>query len=213
MEQMHTMVTDGTSRLRSGMELVLTKWIALSGTARIAQKKEEELLKKFPEPLIREAKNFDGLLDTALERELAEDAFLQEIYPEKRKPSGGDALFGENEYYPLGEGGILAALWEMADRAGLGLTADLRKIPIRQETVEITELFDVNPYGLDSKGALLIGTFHGMELVERLRRADIPAAIIGRVDPGPERVIYNQGVKRYVDKPARDEIYKLFPEE
>lgn len=116
---MHTMVTDGDSRLRAGMELVLTKWIALSGTARIAREKEEMLSEKFPGTLIREAKNFAAYEDIAKEREAA-DAVA--------KSHGG-----ENEYYPLGEGGILTALWEIADRAGLGLTADLRKIPIRQK--------------------------------------------------------------------------------
>lgn len=34
---MHTMVTDGSSRLKPGMELVLTRWIALSGTAKLAE--------------------------------------------------------------------------------------------------------------------------------------------------------------------------------
>ena len=187
---MHTMVTDGTSRLRPGMELVLTKWIALSGTARIADQKEPELLKRFPEALIREAKGFAAWTDTSRECEIAE-------------------AFGENEIFPLGEGGILTALWEIADRAGLGLKAELRKIPIRQETVEITEIFDVNPYNLDSKGALLIGTFRGPELLEALKREEIPAAVIGHVDAGPERVLYNQEIKRYIDKPAEDEIYKI----
>ena len=41
---MHTMVTDGSSRLKPGMELVLTRWIALSGTAKLAEEKEAELL-------------------------------------------------------------------------------------------------------------------------------------------------------------------------
>ena len=57
---LHTMVTDGSSRLRPGMELVLTRWIALSGTAKLAVEKEEELLKRFPETLVREAQHFFG---------------------------------------------------------------------------------------------------------------------------------------------------------
>ena len=170
---MHTMVTDGSSRLKPGMELVLTRWIALSGTAKLAEEKEAELLKRFPETLVRE--NTEETLKLA--KEVGTD------------PKTGE---DENEYYPLGEGGILKALWEIADRAGLGLSAELRKLPIRQETIEITELFDIDPYRMDSKGAVLIGTFHGMELTERLNRAGIPAAVIGRVSKGPERILYNQ---------------------
>ena len=122
--------------------------------------------------------------------------------PKRWEPKTGE---DENEYYPLGEGGILKALWEIADRAGLGLSAELRKLPIRQETIEITELFDIDPYRMDSKGAVLIGTFHGMELTERLNRAGIPAAVIGRVSKGPERILYNQEIKRYIEKSVKKE--------
>lgn len=188
------MVTDGTSRLRPGMELVLTRWIALSGTAKLAKEKEEELLKRFPETLVREAQHFSELESIEETLELAgktgKDPKTQE---------------DENEYYPLGEGGILKGLWEIADRAGLGLSAELRKLPIRQETIEITELFDMDPYRMDSKGAVLIGTFHGMELIETLKKNGIPAAVVGRVSKGPERILYNQEIKRYIEKPARTE--------
>lgn len=187
---MHTIVTDGTSKLCPGMELVVTKWIALKGTVEIISQKEALLLQKFPAALIREAKGFAAYLDTEAEQKAAEE-------------------FGEVECFPLGEGGILAALWQMADAAGVGLSVDLRKMPIRQETIEVCEVFDINPYGLRSEGSLLIGTFQGYALAEKLNRMGIPAAVIGRADTGVERVIYNQEVKRYVDKPARDEIYKL----
>lgn len=191
---MHTMVTDGSSRLKPGMELVLTRWIALSGTAKLAEEKEAELLQRFPETLVREAQQFSGLENTEETMELAEKVGTD--------PKTGE---DENEYYPLGEGGVLKALWEIADRAGLGLSADLRKLPVRQETIEITELFDIDPYRMDSRGAVLIGTFHGMELTETLTRARIPAAVVGRVSKGPERVLYNQEIKRYIEKPARAE--------
>ncbi len=54
------------------------------------------------------------------------------------------------------EGGIFGALWEMAESSGIGLEIDLKKIPLKQETVEICELFDINPYGLIASGAMLM---------------------------------------------------------
>lgn len=54
------------------------------------------------------------------------------------------------------EGGIFGALWEMAEASGVGLDIDLKKIPIRQETIEICEVYDINPYLLISSGAMLI---------------------------------------------------------
>ena len=53
---------------------------------------------------------------------------------------------GASARYLMGEGGFLSALWKMAEASGAGLSADLRSVPIRQETIEICEIFDVNPY-------------------------------------------------------------------
>ncbi len=187
---MHTITTNGTSRLRPGMELLVTKWIALGGTARIVREKEEILLQKLPWALVREAKNFAQYEGTEREWEVIK-------------------AYKETEVFSLGTGGILTGLWQIADQAGLGLTADLRKIPIRQETIEVCELFDVNPYNLDSTGALLIGTDSAMEMKEELERAKIPCTIIGRIQESAERVLYNQEIKRYIEKPQKDEIYKV----
>lgn len=51
---------------------------------------------------------------------------------------------------------------------------DLKKIPIRQETVEICEYFDVNPYGLISSGMMLMASADGNALVLALQEAGIP---------------------------------------
>ena len=48
--------------------------------------------------------------------------------------------------HDITEGGVFGAFWEMASGAGVGLEVDLKKIPIRQETVEICNYFGVNPY-------------------------------------------------------------------
>ena len=42
--------------------------------------------------------------------------------------------------HDITEGGIFGALWEIGEASGTGITADLRKIPIKQETVEICEV-------------------------------------------------------------------------
>ena len=88
---MHTMVTDGSSRLKPGMELVLTRWIALSGTAKLAEEKEAELLKRFPETLVREARHFSELENTEETLKLAKEVGTD--------PKTGE---DENEYYPWG---------------------------------------------------------------------------------------------------------------
>lgn len=72
---------------------------------------------------------------------------------------------GVSAMHDVTEGGIFGALWEMAEASGVGLCVDLKKIPIRQETIEICEFFNLNPYQLISSGSMLIGTDHGSQLV------------------------------------------------
>ncbi len=60
-------------------------------------------------------------------------------------------------FYSLGEGGVLAGLWKMAEASEIGLFADLRKIPVRQETIEICERFNLNPYKLKAVFWLVCG--------------------------------------------------------
>ena len=116
---------------------------------------------------------------------------------------------GASALYGLGCGGVLAGLWKMAEAAQVGLGIDLRAIPIRQETIEICERFDLDPYKLLSDGAILIGTPDAAELLHFCREQEIPAAVIGRAVKGNDRLLSSGGLIRFLDRPAPDEIVKL----
>ena len=176
-------------RLRPEYDLVVTGRIALAGTAALALRYEQELRGHYPLSLIEHAKAFD--------RQMAVGAVARAI-----------THFGTAAVHDLSQGGIFNALWEMADRAGVGLEVDLKKIPVRQETIEICEYFDVNPYYLYSAGALLVGTEHGEALVSHLAAQGIFAAVIGRATGGKDRVIRNGEECRYLDRPKQDEWYR-----
>ena len=106
------------------------------------------------------------------------------------------------------EGGIFGALWELAEGAGVGLTIDLKKLPLRQETVEVCEQCNVNPYELLSGGCLIMTTEDGSGLVAALESEQIPAVIVGKITTGNDRVILNEDEVRYMEKAQQDEIYK-----
>ena len=116
---------------------------------------------------------------------------------------------GASARYRMGEGGFLAALWKMAEASGVGLSADLRSVPIRQETIEICEILDVNPYKLLSGGSILMGIHGGDAFVQQLRREGIMSAVIGQTDSGNNRLLYSGGNARYLERPAEDETKKL----
>ena len=173
----------------AGQDIIITKWIGLEGTADLAARNQEELLTRYPAYLVEEAAAFDRYYS---------------ILPEAATAvkSGGCTM------HDISEGGVFAALWEMAEGAGVGLTIDMKKLPLRQETVEVCEFCNVNPYELRSGGSLIIASPEGTAVVEALAAEGIPAVIVGRFTDSNERLILNEDEVRYMDRPQRDEIYK-----
>ena len=173
----------------AGQDIIITKWIGLEGTADLAARNQEELLTRYPAYLVEEAAAFDRYYS---------------ILPEAATAvkSGGCTM------HDISEGGVFAALWEMAEGAGVGLTIDMKKLPLRQETVEVCEFCNVNPYELRSGGSLIIASLEGTAVVEALAAEGIPAVIVGRFTDSNERLILNEDEVRYMDRPQRDEIYK-----
>lgn len=191
-EAMEALQAEITGLLRPGDELVAAGAVALRATVLLAQKEYEVLRNYFSEGFLCQCRNLEK--DCRCPDELAWQMALE---------AGASAL------YAVGEGGVLSALWKMAEASQTGLNADLRRIPIRQETVEVCERFDLNPYYLYSGGVLLIGIPSGEGLVQEYIRMGIPAAVIGQTDSGNDRLLYSGENVRYLDRPARDEFYKM----
>ena len=54
----------------------------------------------------------------------------------------------------IGEGGFNKALWDLAEREKTGLRIQLDAVPVRQETIEVCNNLDIDPYELASGGAI-----------------------------------------------------------
>ena len=173
----------------------MTKWVGLEGTAVAAKEKEQELLSRFPAYLVEAAKGFDQCLSVLPEAAAAVETGVCK---------GGICAMTD-----VSEGGIFGAFWKMGESSGVGLEIDLKKIPIRQETVEICNHLDLNPYELISGGSLLIAADDGYALAERLEKAGIPAAVVGRATAGNDRIVLNGEEKRFLGPVRADEIHKL----
>jgi hydrogenase maturation factor len=178
-----------TGGMKPGDELVLTKWAGLEGTAILAADKEKMLKQHLPSELVDTAKAFGNCLSVIPDSRIAMET-------------------GVTAMHDVTEGGVFGALWEMAAASSVGIEVDLKKIPIRQETIEICELFDINPYMLISSGALLIATVHGNRLVERLEKAGIHSAVIGYATEGNDRIISNGEERRFLEPPKTDELFR-----
>ncbi|MDO4166047.1 MAG: AIR synthase family protein [Eubacteriales bacterium] len=179
-----------TAGLQPGDELVMTKWAGLEGTAILATEHRKELIRKLPEELVDTAAGFIQYLSVVPEAAIA-------------------VKLGATAMHDVTEGGIFGALWEMGEASGVGIIADIQKIPIRQETIEVCEFYGINPYQLISSGSMLIGCPKGNLLVEMLQEAGISAAVIGRAEEGNDRIVMHGEEKRFLEPADSDELYKI----
>ena len=180
-----------TSGARPGMDIVVTKWVGIEGTSIIAKEKEEELRTRFSASFIDKAKELDSYLSVLPEAQIAVKA-------------------GVSAMHDITEGGIFGALWEMGEASDIGLDIDVKKIPIRQETVEICEFYGINPYRLISSGSMLMASEDGNHLVRELEKAGIPAAVIGKATEGRDRMIRKDEEEHsFLERPKTDELYQV----
>jgi len=173
-----------------GQEIVMTKWAGLEGTAIIAAEKYDELIARYPKGFIDGAKSMIEYISVVPEAMIA----------------GG---IGATSMHDVTEGGIFGALWEIGAAAKVGMEVFLDKILLKQETVEICEFYDINPYMLISSGCLLIITDRANLMVDKLKEAGIAAAVIGRITSGNDRIIIYGDERRYLEPPKSDELYKV----
>ncbi len=175
---------------RPEQDVVMTKWLGLEGATVITNQKMRDLQTRYPNGLLDEAAAFERYLSIIPEAATA-------------MKSGVSAM------QVVREGGIFGALWELAEDSGVGLVIDLKKIPVKQETIEVCEFFDANPYKLLSGGSLLITTDKGMELVDLLKEQGIASAVIGKTIEGNDRILMNEDEKRFLEPAREDEFYKV----
>lgn len=184
---------DGT--LKPGDELIVAGPVAAEGTAWFTENRYEKLRGFFSERFLEDARRLPEVYGTGMKED-------NKVWKMAEKA-------GASARYLMGKGGFLAALWKMAEASGVGLEVDLRSVPIRQETIEICEIFDVNPYKLLSGGSVLLGISGGDAFVQELRREGIMAAVIGQTNSGNDRLLYSGGNARYLERPAKDEISRF----
>lgn len=180
-----------SDKAKPGQDVVITKWIGLSGTALLATEKRQELLSRYPARFVDEAAAFTRYLS---------------VLPE----AAAAGKSGVRAMHDASGGGIFAALWEFAEAADVGLEIDLKKLPIRQETVELCDFFDVNPYEMQSGGCLVMAADNGYDLVRELEKHQIPAVVAGKVTASHDRVVINEEERRFLEPFRRDGINQVF---
>lgn len=176
----------------AGQELLLCGYAGLEGTLRILDESEEKLGTRFVPAFLEKAK----LLREKL-------VLPDQILSVKEQVS---------DIRQIGSGGILAALWELGEELQTGFDIDFSKIALKQETVEICEFYQLNPYLMTSAGSFLLVTGQSEEVIACLAEQGVSAVRLGCMKDQNARVIKNGEETRYLDRPAADELARWWKE-
>ena len=136
-------------------------------------------------------------------RKLRGEAALQAEGAEALIRQAAEALPKGALFYAvrLGERSLQRALWDLSVAGGCGLQIDLRRIPLRQECVEIFEAAGENLYEAPGGEAILLVCDGAERICEALSQERIPAAVIGSTLPGSDKRLLSNWHVSYLNRP------------
>ncbi len=189
------LVTGG--RASPGDAVILTKGIAIEGTAVLAREGRPELERcGVPQAVIEHAAAY--LADPGIS-----------IVTEAAAACNAVSVHAMHD--PT-EGGLATALYELASSTGTGVLVDEAAVGVLPETRAICDAVSLDPFGLLASGALLVVVSDGdaTATAGAIRQAGIPASRIGSLRPPGDGVIMAvNGGTRPVPRFSRDEVARF----
>jgi hydrogenase expression/formation protein HypE len=186
------------TRIAVGDQILLTRGLAIEGTAILARERSERLQDRIdPDVLARAARFLIEPGISVVSAALAA-ANVGEVVHAMHDPT---------------EGGLATGLFELVAPAGLGLRVIRDRIPVFPETTSICSALSFDPLRLLASGALLIAVAPGgADLVVRaIEATGAPVAVIGEVRPAAEGIaIVTNGKAEPLPPALRDEIARVF---
>jgi hydrogenase expression/formation protein HypE len=184
---------------RPGDVLLLTKGLAIEGTALLARERRDQLLPLIGEDGVRAA----AALMHAPGISVVRDAELA------REAGGVSALHDPTE------GGFATAVRELAIASHTGADIDADALPILPETRAVADALGLDPLGLLASGSLLIAA--APDAVPAIRRnvesAGIPISVVGRLTGDPAAfTLYSGSIQRELPIFAVDEVARVLAE-
>lgn len=178
-----------TAGALEGDDIIVTKNLALEGTAILATDYEERAKKVLNSEELEEAKDLIKYISV-----LDEGRIGKEI--------------GANSMHDITEGGLLGALFEVAMASSKGFLVYEDKLPLLESTKKIAKEFSIDPLRLISSGSMLITTTKGEEMIKALESKGIKATVIGKVTKS-KGILISNGVELELEEPKRDELFNI----
>ena len=193
-EQRHIISTSGAM---VGDDIVLTKGIAIEGTAVLAREAKQSLFSA-------------GISDKVVAR--AADYLFSPGISVLREAQIACSTVNVHSMHDPTEGGLATGLLEIAVAAKVGILVEEEKIPLLPECRTICEGISVDPLGLLASGALLITlpASDTSRLLEELLEAGIKATVIGKVVEAKDGVkLHTATGTKDLPRFERDELAKF----
>ena len=155
--------------------IILTRGVAIEGTAILARAKGAELQKKVGRATVSRAKRW-----------LVEPG-ISVVHDARLAVRSGDI----HAMHDPTEGGLLSGLAEIAQAGGVGLRVWKEKIPILPETLAFSRALHFDPLALIASGALLVVAAPASvpRLLLEYARQGIPGTVIGEIRPQREGIL------------------------
>ena len=185
------------TRIAIGDLILLTRGVAIEGTAILAREKSEPLQGRVDAELLARAARF--LIDPGIS--VVSAALAANV---------GD---GVHAMHDATEGGLATGLFELVAPVGLGLRVLREHIPVFPETDAICRALRLDPLKLIASGALLIAVAPDTagSVLTAVEAKGVAVAVIGEVRPSSEGItIVTNGAVEPLTLPARDEIARAF---
>lgn len=185
---------------RVGDWILLTKGVAIEGTAVLARERDASLAQRVDASILERAKAY--LVNPGIS--VVADALT------------ACSVARVHAMHDPTEGGILGGLWELAAAASLGMHVVAERIPVLPETRILCQALGLDPLRLIASGALLIVAPPAEcdRIIAALSERGTPVSIIGEMkDPAYGTKIETNGHIEPFDPPERDEIARLFDSE
>jgi hydrogenase maturation factor len=182
-----------SSGAKLGGRIILTKSVAIEGTAILASDRNELLKKEFGEEFTKRCGRFLEKLSVTREALLSFE------------------FGGVQAMHDPTEGGLAGGLNELTDASKLGFRVYEERIPVEPETERICRFFGIDPLRLISSGSLLIvaDPESSKGISDRLEERGIRTSIIGEiVGAGNRTIIRKNGKEEHLPMPESDEIWK-----
>ncbi len=179
---------------RDGDALVLTKGAGIEGTAILAADLGTRLRLALGEAVVERARQFRHRIS---------------VLPEGRAA----ARAGARAMHDVTEGGVLAAVHEMATASGVSVSLDADRVPVPDETAAICTHLGADPLALIGSGALLVATPEPARVVAAVTATGVSAAVIGAFLSAAASPVMRRGGREVpLVPPARDELWRILEE-